>query len=251
MTTIVSTRRDADGNNTGFVDANTSETLVRMSPVVLDEDFVGAGHSSIPANGSPASGYPWVQRIVKAAGTPTVAVLANSPGGIVAMALDATSEQQEALLYANDQLNWSMLLSATFETRAALSVMPTVLGEVALGLQSAWISGPDNGAYYARFQISASGVVYMQTKDGVNTLSASTGITLAAGAFHNFRIDAGDLTDVQFWIDGVKVSANGQFTFKATGAAAVLQPYCSVYKPSGVGLATLQIDMIILGANRV
>lgn len=251
MTTIVGSRRDADGNMTAFVDNTTAETMVRLQPALIEDDFVGAGHSAIPAQGSPATGYPWVQRTVKTSGSPTVAQVANSAGGIVQMALDATSESQEATLYANDTLNWSMALAATFEVRAALSVVPGALVESVWGLQSAWVSGPDNAAYYARFQVLASGAVNMQTKDGVNTLTASTGIVLAAGAFSNFRIDSTDPTDVQFWINGAKVSTSGQFTFKATGASAQLQPYCSVYKPSGTGTGSLQVDFIMVGANRV
>ena len=129
MTTIVGSRRDADGNSRSFYDTNTDETLVRLLPVFIDEDFIGAGHASIPAAGSPAAGYPWVQKTVKTGGSPTVAVIANSAAGIVALALDATSEKQEATLYANDQRNWDVTRNVSFETRLAFSVLPTTLVE--------------------------------------------------------------------------------------------------------------------------
>lgn len=251
MTTIVKSRNDTDGHSRSFYDRNTDETVVRFQPVQVDEDFIGAGHSSIPTFGSPATGYPWVQKTVKTSGTPTVAIVANSAGGIVSLALDATSEAQEATLYANDQRNWDVTKNLSLDIRGGFSVVPGALVEAVFGLQSAWASTPDTAAQYVRFQASASGAINMQTKDGTNTLSAATPITMAAAAFSVFRIDASDVTNVRFFIDGIEYSTKGQFSFAATGSSAILQPYASVYKASGTGLGTLQIDMIQVSADRV
>ena len=252
MTTIVGSRRDADGNSSSFYDTTTQETLVRLMPAVLDEDFVGAGHTNIPAAGAPATGYPWVKRTVQTAGAPAAAIIPNAAAGIVSLSLDATSEKQEASLYANDQLNWDMTKGAIWEARLALSVLPSIAGvEMVFGLQSAWIDGPDNAAYYARFQVNGTGALMMQTKDGINTLSIATGLTLAPGAFHIFRMSASDPTNLEFSVDGSRYSASGALSFAATGAAAVLQPYASVYKAAGVGVGSMQIDMIQVAANRV
>jgi hypothetical protein len=98
-------------------DAVSQEIIVRSTAVIFDEDFIGPGHTTIPSNGSPTTGYPWVQRTVKSAGSPTVAAVANSGGGIVALAQDATSEKQEATLYANDSLNYDLIKYATYEAR--------------------------------------------------------------------------------------------------------------------------------------
>src|SRR6185312_14707425 len=107
--------------------------------------------------------------------------------------------------------------------------------EMVFGLQSAWIDGPDNASFYAQFQQSASGVVNFRTKDGVQTLSNGSTVTMVVDTFHIFRIDATDPTNVRFFIDGVEVSTPKQMSFAATGANAVLQPYISVYKASGTG----------------
>lgn len=251
MVTQVKSRNDSWGNSRSFYDRNTDETLARFQPVQVDEDFIGAGHASIPVAGSPATGYPWVQKTVKTSGAPSVGVLANSAGGIIALALDATSEAQEATLYANDQRNWDVTKNLSLDIRAGFSVVPGALVEAVFGLMSAWVSGPDNAAEYVRFQASASGLIYMQTKDGVNTLSAPTTITMAAAAFSVFRIDASDVTNVRFFIDGIEYSTPHQFSFAATGANAVLQPYASVYKASGTGTGALQVDMIQVSADRV
>jgi hypothetical protein len=243
-------RNTATGDRQSEYDAGTSETVIRYTTVTLEDDFVGPGHTTIPTNGSPATGYPWVQRTVKTGGSPTVAALANSSGGIVRLALDATSEKQEATHYANDSLNWDMTKSAVWEARISNHVLPTGVVEMVFGLQSVWIDGPDNASFYAEFQQLSSGVVNMRTKDGVQTLSFSSGVTMVVDAFHVFRIDATDPTNVRFFIDGAEVSTPKQLSFAATGANAILQPYVSVYKASGVGVGTIDYDMVQLGMNR-
>jgi hypothetical protein len=243
-------RLGVTGDAQSLYDAATSETIVRYSAAMIDEDFVGPGHTTIPTQGSPAAGYPWVKRTVQTGGTPSVGPVANAGGGIIRLALDSTSEKQEATLYANDALNWDVTKSAIFEARISNHVLPTGNGEMVFGLQSAWIDGPDNASFYARFQQLASGVVNLQTKDGVQTLSKASGITLVVDAFHIFRIDATDPTNVRFFIDGAEVSTPGLLSFAATGASAILQPYVSVYKASGTGVGSIDLDMIQVGMNR-
>jgi hypothetical protein len=119
------------------------------------------------------------------------------------------------------------------------------------GLQSAWIDGPDNASFYIQFQMNGGGLVNMRTKDGIHTLSGFTGSVLTASAPHNFKFHVDEAGHVRFEIDGADTSTTGQFIFGATGANAVLQPYFSVYKPSGAGVATMAIDMVALSANRV
>lgn len=253
MPTVIKVRSPAGMGQQmrSLYDRNTDETTARFQPAVMDEDFIGPGHSAIPASGSPAVGYPWVSH-KQGAGAPTVTVVANSAAGIAQCLLDATSEKQEATLYQNDMLNWDMTKNLNFEARVAFATLPSAAAvEMVFGLQSAWIDGPDNGSFYCRFQALASGLINMQTKDGVQTLSASSGITLLAGAFHIFRFDATDVTNVRFFIDGVEVSTTKQFSFAATGASAILQPYFAVYKASGTGVGTMQIDMTQISADRL
>lgn len=243
-------RNSPAGDTQSEFDLATSETIVRMSAAILDEDFVGPGHTTIPAAGSPAAGYPWVSKLVKTTGSPSVGPVSNAAGGIVRLAIDATSEKQEATLYANDALNWDMTKSLVWEARISMHVLPGSGVEMVWGVQSAWIDGPDNASFYAEFQALASGAVNMRTKDGVNTLSRATGTTLVVDAFHNWRIDASDPTNVLFLIDGNLVSARNM-SFAATGANAILQPYCSVYRAAaGTALGSLDVDMIQLGMNR-
>jgi hypothetical protein len=65
------------------------------------------------------------------------------------------------------------------------------------------------------------------------------------------RIDARNVADIRFFIDGVDVTgAIGTISFAATGASAVLQPYASMYKPSGTGVGTLTLDKVDIMVNR-
>jgi hypothetical protein len=245
-------RTTITGDAQAEYDLATQETIQRFAAVILDDDFIGAGHAAIPVDGSPAAGYPWVYRLQKTSGSPSVAPIANYSGGAMRLALDATSEKQEATLYANDVLNWDMTKTAIFEARVSNHVLPTGNAEIVFGLQSVWIDGPDNASYYAQFQeaIAGAGLVNFRTKDGVNTLANASPTTMVADTFHIFRIDATNPANVRFFIDGTEVSTDNQMSFAATGAAAVLQPYFSVYKASGVGVATLDVDMVQVCMNR-
>jgi hypothetical protein len=243
-------RNTATGDAQSEFDAATSETIVLNTAVILSEDFVGPSHTAgIPTTAT--VGYPWIQKTVKTGGSPSVAAIANAGAGVIRLSIDATSEKQEATLYAADVLNWDMTKSTVWEVRVSNHVLPSAAAvEMVFGLQSAWIDGPDNASFYAEFQQLASGVVNMRTKDGVNTLSNATAVTMVADAFHIFRIDTTDPTNVRFFIDGVEVSTKGQMSFAATGANAILQPYVSVYKASGTGVGTIDFDKIDLGMNR-
>lgn len=242
-------RNTVTGDAQSEYDAATNETINRYTAATLDEDFTGPGFSTIPTTAT--AGCAWIKKLIETGGTPAVAPVANAACGIIRLSLDATSEKQEATFYAADVLNWDMTKSAIFEARIANHVVPSAAAvEVVFGLHSVWIDGPDNAGFYADFQQLASGVVNMRTKDGVQTLAASSGVTLVVDVFRIFRIDATDPTNVRFFIDGIEVSTKGQFSFAATGASAILQPYISVYKASGVGVGTLDVDMIQVGSNR-
>ena len=222
-------------------DSVSHERVQVSAPVLLTEDFVGPGHT-VPAAGSPAVGYPWVKKIVGAA-PPTVAKVASVADGIMRCALTATSEKQDAALYLNDILDFDASKGVVLDCVAALSVLPSGAGaQMVLGFSSAWIDGPDNASFYIQFGCKANGAVSMRTKDGVTTNEVATGVTLVAGVKNVFRVDAGDPTNVKFFINGIRVGQG--YTFAATGANALLQPYCSMYKASRTVVGTLDVDAI-------
>src|ERR1700731_2137077 len=85
-----------------FFEDITMETVMPLAPLLFGDEFIGAGHSAgVPASGAPVAGYPWVKKIV-GAGPPTVALINNASGGQMQLALTATSEKEDAVLYWND-----------------------------------------------------------------------------------------------------------------------------------------------------
>lgn len=224
-------------------DGATGEIGDVAAPYEFYDDFTGPGVVP-PAAGSPAVGYSWVKKIVGAA-PPTVALVANQAGGVIRAALAANSEKEDAALYWNDSLNFDMTKGSVIDFRIAFPVLPSAAAvQMVAGFSSAWIDGPDNASFYVEFGAKANGAISMRTKDGVTTNEIATGQTWLASVFHQCRLDLTDVTDVGFYIDNVKMNTPGQLKFAATGANAILQPYFSMYKASGTGVGSLDIDAV-------
>jgi hypothetical protein len=225
-------------------DDATSEALLVVAPIVFTEDFLGAGHDAgVPVEGTPVAGYPWVKRLVKTAGAPAVAIVANAPGGQMGLSIDVTDEKQEATLYQNDQLTWDSTKTLFFQARLKFTTLPTAAGvEAVWGLQSAWVDGPDNATEYLGFGINgAGGEVVMRAQDGVSQRAINTGF-VADNNFHLYRIEIDAAGVVHFYIDGVEYSTSvNPVTW---GGNAVLQLYASLYKATGAGDAVADIDAI-------
>jgi hypothetical protein len=233
-----------------FYDDISAETMSRMAGLQYRDDFVGAGSLVIPAAGSGESGADWVKKIVGAA-PPTVAGVANAIGGQVACTLTATSEKQDAAIYWGDQKALDVTKGLIFEARFKLSVLPSAAGvQAVIGVASNWIDGPDNNTCYLQVGATANGNLLLRSYDGVTAVSAATGDVLTTADWAIARIDATDVSDVKFYVNGVKRNTLSQVNFAATGALAVLQPYAGMYKPSGVGVGTLTVDYVKTWMNR-
>jgi len=243
--------KDGVGNDTSFFDDATFERVIPLKRVGFTNDFFGA-EAAIPTSAN--VGFPFIAKLVQTAGTPTAARVANAVAGVVGLALDATSEKQEATLYFGDSLEFDVTKALEFEFVLQLHALPSAAAvEMVWGMQSAWIDGPDNASYYVEFQCLGNGAVNVRTKDGVNTLSNAAGVSLTTTGQHIFRVDCTDVTNIQFFVDGAKVSPvppAALMAFAATGANAVLQPYVSVYKASGTGVGTIYVDAVRAWMNR-
>ena len=246
------TRSRVEGARLAHFDAITFETVSDNAPVKFYDDFVGAGSIVIPAAASAESGVAWCKKVVTSGGTATVAGVANGANGLVACALDSYSENQDALLYMNDVLNFDVTKGLVFEARVALTVLPSgTAARFTLGLQSAWNTAPDSVSYYLGFGATANGAINVRNQDGATQASASSGVTVLASAFHIYRIDCTDVTAIRFYIDGVDVTPAVAVPFVATGSSALLQPAVQVYKASGTTVATAQVDYVKVWTNRV
>ncbi len=257
MSTLAITRAEYRGGVQVEFDGNTLETCAFAHPFQFGDEFVGAGHTAgVPAAGSPVAGYPWVKKLT---GSPTgVAPVTNGVGGQMQCALAATSEAEEASLYFNDSLCLKTTGFAQVEWNAQLGVVPTGVAQAFVGVGSAWVGGPTALARYAGFYWNASAGLALISKDGNGNTVSLTAAPIGGSAiitdttlFHIYRIDFSNVNDVQFLVDGNRVNAVGSVVWNPSSVAnATLQPFATVYKASGTGVATLNIDKIDMAANR-
>jgi hypothetical protein len=222
---------------------STFERVLPVAPLVFYDDFVGAGNVVVPAAASAESGMPWAKKIVGAA-PPTVAGVADGGGGLVQCALTSASQKQDAGLYMDDQRNFDITKGLIWEARVKLSVLPTLVAEAVFGLVGDWADGPDAITYSAFFTADGSGEIICEADDNATNSSATSGVTATTAQWKIYRIDFSDVTDVRFYIDGVHVATGTTFPYAATGANAILQPYIGLYKASGAGVGTVQVDYV-------
>lgn len=232
-----------------FYDSQTHEQLGPQAPLVYIDDFLGAGDVVVPAAGAAESGMAWVKKIVGAA-PPTVAGVADAANGVIQCALTADNQKQDAGLYHDDQRGFSLEQGCIFETRVKVSVLPTDVAEAVFGVLGDWADGPDAILYSAFFSADGGGAITCEVDDNATDQSAASGVTVLATAWHVYRIDFTSVTDIRFYIDGVHVATGTTFVYAATGANAILQPYLGLYKATGTGLGTIQVDYVRIWQKR-
>ena len=242
------TRADYVGNTLEFFDDATHERVDRLAPVVFADDFMGAD-VVIPAAGSAESGTKWVKKIVGAA-PPTLGVKADVVNGIVEAALTADSQKQNAEIYWNDEQQLSILQGLVFEARFALSVLPTDVAEVVVGLVGAWADGLDAATYSCFVTCDGSGEIICEKDDNASDQSATSGVTLIADQYCIVRIDCTVPTDIKFYVNGARVATGTTFSWAASAANSKVQPIAGCYKATGTGVGTLLLDYVKVWQNR-
>lgn len=146
------------------------------------------------------------------------------------------------------------------EFRAALHTLPTLLAEIYFGVANAYTKGrlaaADEGpTVHAVFHFSVhdavdGGLARIFTDDTVNQNEhVTTGITIVPDAFHIFKIDFTTITDVLFYIDGVRVASGTTFDMNQ-GSNVVVQPYMMLYKDGGAGVGEIYFDYVRAWSKR-
>ncbi len=232
-----------------FFDSVTGETILPLSAVLFEDDFIGAAANAFPTVAT--AGTAWGKKLVKTAGTPIVGAIANGAGGQAEILLDTTAENQEAVLYFLDNLSIDTSKIGGFEVRFQTPVIPSGNVQAAIGLQSSYVAGPDNNACYIRAGLRGGGAILAESYDGTTRNSVATGATITTTTeWHIFRADWSNPASIQFWLDGNNLEL-GTLSYAPTGSLAVLQPYLSLYKASGAANGELAIDYVRAFANRV
>jgi hypothetical protein len=228
-----------------FYDSATAERVLPLAPVVFLDDFLGyqARTSETGSTGT------WLTIDV---GDATQALKADEPNGAFELALAATSEAEDAVLYWGDQRGLDLGNSASIEFRVDMAVLPTTGVAAVFGVVTDHNLDKDTVAVNAWFRLQASGAILVETDDTTNDNDdTATGITAVPGTYNIFRIDFHDLSDVKFYIDGNRVASSTTFDMSnLTSAEQVVQPYMSLDKASGTGVGTMVIDYVRAWSNR-
>jgi hypothetical protein len=228
-----------------FTETLNAETILPMAPVLFEDDFLGAAANAFPTVAT--AGTAWGKKLVQTAGAPSVGGVANGPGGQAKIALDATSEDQEAVLYFLDNLYLDTAAIAGCEFRFSCPTIPNGGVQAVLGLASTYNAGPDNNACYVRACLRGNGAILVETFDGTTRNSAATGITIATPTeWHSVRAEMLP-GQVAFWLDGFNALT---LSYAPPEPLADLQPYFSLYKSAGTGSGVLAVDYVRMWGNR-
>lgn len=150
----------------------------------LDKEFIFVGDENPPVVGS-ADGSMWRSKIT-GAGPPTV--LTND--GFMELTLEATLEDQCAVLYLGDELPFDidLLQQVDFYAKLDDATLHAAIS-VAFGVCSAHNNDPDLMAALAAFRLYGSNAVVVETDDSVNNNDdVATGQTLGT-SIKRFTID--------------------------------------------------------------
>lgn len=228
-----------------FYDDSTQERVLPVAPVLWEDDFIGY---QLRTSESGSTGD-WLTVEV---GNATVTAGADTANGAAVLALTATSEAQDAVLYMGDNKNFNTKAKASVEFRVNVSVLPTTGVACVFGLAGDHNLDKDTITEGAWFRMQASGAVLAETDDTTNNNDdVSTGHTAVAGTYDVYRIDFHDLTDVRFYINGDHVATGTTFDMSnLSDAEAVMQPYMSIDKASGTGVGTIAVDYVRVWSAR-
>lgn len=191
----------------------------------------------------------------KATGSCTIASVS---GGPIALALDATSEVQNACLYMGDILPFDIdnIIRAWFVAKLTASLGASVM--TAFGLATARNDALDSVASHAWFRVEGNNNVLCETDDAVtDTDDKATGLTLEA-SYRKFVIDfsegqnvrslpslaQGGTSDVRFHMSnarGALVPVARSTRFDMSGFTSNLQLLAQIQKTSGTAVGTLSI----------
>jgi len=235
-----------------FYDAVTNETVHVNAPFHFYEDFVG--HAGLEVGDIAET---WDVIDVSAAGDTTPAILpgtaASGATGVVEIKMDAgQNEAQDSGIYWGDQTPVSVYNDTQFECRLAMHTTPGADTTAVFGMCGAHNLDKDTTAESAWFRLQGSAVLLTETDDTTNDNDdTATGITLVADEYHIFRIDFADLSNVRFFVDGVRVSTATTFDMSnLTAAEAMFQPYLMLDHAAVAQAGSLYIDSVRIWGAR-
>ena len=238
-------------HNTGhqvWYDKTTFETIRATYPLYFYDDFNGVAGGSVFDGTS-------IWNVVDV-GAGVAAIEADQSNGIFRLEITNAGGAEDAALYHGDNRNFDVTNGVIFETKIDVSTVLAGVGTVegVIGMCGDHNADNDTIAESAWFKLDGAGTaIACETDDNVaiDNDDVTTGVTAVAGTPNIYRIDFTTLSDVKFFIDGVRVCTSTTFDLSAlTGAAAVLQPYIELDCAADVSLGIFDIDYVKIWSNR-
>lgn len=225
-----------------------------MSQELICRDYYFDGASVPPAIASVTHG-PWA---AKKTGSCTVSQVS---GGGMKLALDATSEVQNACLSFGDILSWDIKKLVAIEFWLAISASLNAAVSVFAGVGSARNDDPGAISQYAGFRAKGTNLLVAETDDNVRSIvDIATGITVSGATFKRLKIgfqeeatpvvrgnSLGGLASVEF----LATDAGGrvrrvaqQQVFDMRSANSNVQPIVQIQKTTGTAVGDVTVKRI-------
>lgn len=229
-----------------FYDDSTYETVQAMAPVWFKDDFIGH-QQGIGSLGNTVD----LWETVDVAGA-TETLVATTETGVFRLYLNAGgNEAEDAVLYFGDQTVLDALNDLNFECRLNVAVAPGAGVRAVWGLAGNHNLDKDTVAEHAWFSLDAGLALCCETDDGTHDQDDVAASTLVAAAYHIYRIDMSDLSNVKFYVDGARVAGGTAFTpHHLDTTTGLMQPYFSLDKATGAVGGTLDIDYVAFWGTR-
>jgi hypothetical protein len=180
-------------------------------------------------------------------GDATEAGVAATHMGEIKLAIAATDEAEDAVLYMGDALPFDIDKLKRVRFRAAFATPGTGVTCV-VGMGGAHNLDKDTMAQNAWFRCEAGLACKCESDDGTTDNDDKTAATIVTGQYYIFEIDFTTPAAVKFYIDGTAVATGT--TFDMSAYTAGLQFYASADKTSGTGVGSISIDWVEITCER-
>lgn len=232
------------GGGIGYVTATSTQvggvddTMGTVDVVGTDIDGTPASESIIPLNGSTVAGLLLFKTITSMTGA--------------GWTRDAGAGSEDTIVLGCSTVFNSFRFDKglIFETRVKVTTDPSGKAELMLGLSGDryltddQVAEADDIDYHAFFVFDGAAACTIYADDNVTDTNAVATGHSADAAYHVYRIDATEVDDVKFYVDGAQVAKTTTFDMSGMDGDFRVVPYLMATKASGNGQCVYVVDYI-------
>tara|TARA_R110002051_G_scaffold197248_5_gene264787 strand:+ start:4704 stop:5492 length:789 start_codon:yes stop_codon:yes gene_type:complete len=212
---------------------------------------------------------PWVYTEAGSTGNQTGDFI-DAPDGVLRLLHTTTTETEACLLSLGGTNAISPTKEPIFEARVkinlstdsvfeAASVYEVIVGMMtpatAVSVSAGVFDGvADNVGFRLGGGAQATNSIFMESDDGTtNNDDVDSGVDFTSGAYHVYKIDMSDTSDVRFYVDGKLANNGNTFDMSAIAATDYLEPVILFVRTNAGGTErahSLDIDYINISSKR-